>query len=155
MRALLQRVTQASCTVEGTQTGACGHGLVVFLGVGPDDNEAVARRLWNKIYGLRMFDDKGGKTNLSLHEVGGEALIVSQFTLYADCRHGRRPSLNGAAAPALAMRLYDFFCDLAEADLGHAHVGRGVFGADMEVSLTNDGPFTIWLDTDELTSSRH
>jgi D-tyrosyl-tRNA(Tyr) deacylase len=102
-----------------------------------------------------MFDDKGGKTNLSLHEVGGEALIVSQFTLYADCRRGRRPSLNGAAAPTLAMRLYDFFCDLAEADLGHAHVGRGIFGADMEVSLTNDGPFTIWLDTDELTGSRH
>ena len=150
MRALIQRVRHASVTVDGEVTGSCGNGLLVLLGVGHDDDEATAAKLWNKISGLRIFEDEAGKTNLSLADVGGEALVVSQFTLYANCRRGRRPSFTDAAAPAQANALYERFCELAEADLGSEHVGRGVFGAMMEVSLVNDGPFTIWLDTAEL-----
>lgn len=150
MRALIQRVRHASVTVDGEVTGSCGKGLLVLLGVGHEDDEALAEKLWNKILGLRIFEDEAGKTNLSLADVGGEALVVSQFTLYANCRRGRRPSFTDAAAPAQANALYERFCELAEADLGAEHVGRGVFGAMMEVSLVNDGPFTIWLDTNEL-----
>lgn len=150
MRALIQRVRHASVTVDGEVTGSCEKGLLVLLGVGREDDEALAEKLWNKILGLRIFEDEAGKTNLSLADVGGEALVVSQFTLYANCRRGRRPSFTDAAAPAQANALYERFCELAEADLGAEHVGRGVFGAMMEVSLVNDGPFTIWLDTAEL-----
>ena len=150
MRALIQRVRHASVTVDSEVTGSCGKGLLVLLGVGHEDDEALAEKLWNKILGLRIFEDEAGKTNLSLADVGGEALVVSQFTLYANCRRGRRPSFTDAAAPAQANALYERFCELAEADLGAEHVGRGVFGAMMEVSLVNDGPFTIWLDTNEL-----
>lgn len=150
MRALIQRVRHASVTVDGEVTGSCGKGLLVLLGVGHEDDEALAKKLWNKILGLRIFEDEAGKTNLSLADVGGEALVVSQFTLYANCRRGRRPSFTDAAAPAQANALYERFCELAEADLGAEHVGRGIFGAMMEVSLVNDGPFTIWLDTTEL-----
>lgn len=150
MRALIQRVRHASVTVDGEVTGSCGKGLLVLLGVGHEDDEALAEKLWNKILGLRIFEDEAGKTNLSLADVGGEALVVSQFTLYANCRRGRRPSFTDAAAPAQANALYERFCELAEADLGAERVGRGIFGAMMEVSLVNDGPFTIWLDTTEL-----
>lgn len=152
MRALLQRVTHAEVSVDGQVIGSCGQGLLVLLAVGPTDDEASAERLWNKILRLRIFADEGGKTNLSLAQVGGEALVVSQFTLYADCRRGNRPSFTAAAGPDQAERLYERFCELAERDV--SHVGRGAFGADMQVSLTNDGPFTIWLDTDELTGKR-
>ncbi|MDY3292164.1 MAG: D-aminoacyl-tRNA deacylase [Parolsenella sp.] len=150
MRALIQRVRHASVTVDGEVTGSCGKGLLVLLGVGHEDDEALAEKLWNKILGLRIFEDEAGKTNLSLADVGGEALVVSQFTLYANCRRGRRPSFTDAAAPAQANAIYERFCELAEADLGTEHVGRGIFGSMMEVSLVNDGPFTIWLDTAEL-----
>lgn len=150
MRALLQRVSEASVSVDGQVVGSCGPGLLVLLGVGPTDDEACAERLWHKILRLRIFADASGKTNLSLAQVGGEALVVSQFTLFADCRRGNRPSFTGAAPAAVAERLYDHFCELAARDLGPAHVGRGVFGAHMQVSLTNEGPFTIWLDTDTL-----
>ena len=150
MRALIQRVRHASVTVDGEVTGSCGKGLLVLLGVGHEDDEALAEKLWNKILGLRIFEDEAGKTNLSLADVGGEALVVSQFTLYANCRRGRRPSFTDAAASAQANALYERFCELAEADLGAEHVGRGVFGAMMNVELVNDGPFTIWLDTAEL-----
>ena len=150
MRALIQRVRHASVTVDGEVTGSCGKGLLVLLGVGHEDDEALAEKLWNKILGLRIFEDEAGKTNLSLADVGGEALVVSQFTLYANCRRGRRPSFTDAAAPAQANALYERFCELAEADLGAEHVGRGIFGAMMEVSLVNDGPVPIWLDTNEL-----
>ena len=150
MRALIQRVRHASVTVNGEVTGSCGKGLLVLLGIGHEDDEALAEKLWNKISGLRIFEDETGKTNLSLTDVAGEALVVSQFTLYANCRRGRRPSFTDAAGPELANNLYEHFCELVEADLGPEHVGRGIFGAMMEVSLVNDGPFTIWLDTAEL-----
>ncbi|MBQ3267209.1 MAG: D-tyrosyl-tRNA(Tyr) deacylase [Atopobiaceae bacterium] len=148
MRALLQRVTHAQVTVDGEVVGSCGRGFLVLLGVGPDDDEASCERLWKKVRGMRVFDDEAGKMNLALGDMGGELLVVSQFTLYADCRRGNRPSFTGAAEPALANRLYERFCELAERDV--AHVGRGVFAAEMQVELVNDGPITIWLDTDEL-----
>ena len=150
MRALIQRVRRASVTVDGQVVGSCGYGLLVLLGVGQHDDEAVADKLWRKMRDLRIFDDEAGKTNLSLLDVGGEALVVSQFTLYANCKRGRRPSFTEAGEPARANELYEHFCDLVENDLGEEHVGRGVFGAMMDVELLNDGPFTIWLDTDEL-----
>ncbi|WP_293817349.1 D-aminoacyl-tRNA deacylase [uncultured Parolsenella sp.] len=150
MRALIQRVGHASVSVEGEVTGSCGRGLLILLGVGEGDTNAEAERLWHKASGLRIFDDAGDKTNLSLADVGGEVLVVSQFTLYANCRRGRRPSFTEAAAPELGRELYECFCELAEADLGAKHVGRGVFGTHMQVELVNDGPFTIWLDTAEL-----
>lgn len=150
MRALIQRVRRASVTVDGEVVGSCGQGLLVLLGVGHGDDEAAADKLWDKILGLRIFEDEAGKTNLSLASVGGEALVVSQFTLYANCRRGRRPSFTDAAASDVANALYEHFCEHAEKDLGKEHVGRGVFGAMMDVELVNDGPFTIWLDTNEL-----
>ncbi len=147
MRALLQRVREASVTVDGEVVGAIGLGLCILLGVGPDDDEAVARRLWEKIRHLRIFDDERGHMNRSLLDVGGGALIVSQFTLYADARHGRRPGFTGAAEPGKARELYGRFCEVAAEDVP---VGTGVFAADMQVALVNDGPVTLWLDTDEL-----
>ena len=152
MRACVQRVLEASVEVDGRTVGSCGRGLLVLLGVGPDDDEDTAARLWEKIHALRIFDDAKGRMNLSLGQVGGEVLVVSQFTLYADCRRGRRPSFTGAAPPELGRRLYERFLSLAGEDV--AHVGHGEFGADMRVSLVNDGPVTIWLDTDELERPR-
>ena len=148
MRALLQRVSRADITVEGVQTGSIGQGYVILLGVGQDDDEAAAEKLWTKTRRLRIFDDGDGKANLSLEDVGGDVLIVSQFTLYANCRRGNRPSFTDAGTPAAAEALYERFVELARADV--AHVETGVFGADMQVDLTNDGPFTIWLDTADL-----
>ena len=152
MRAVLQRVSQASVTVDGDVVGRCGKGFLVLLGVSPTDTEAEAERLWTKISRLRVFDDDEGKMNLSLSDVGGEVLVVSQFTLFADTRKGNRPSFVGAARPEIAIPLYERFCALAAADV--AHVGRGIFGADMQVALVNDGPVTICLDTDELARPR-
>lgn len=144
MRALLQRVQEAHVEVEGEVIGSCRHGLLVFLGVSETDTEQNAQKLWRKIHGLRVFADEDGKTNLSLRDIGGEALVVSQFTLLADCKRGMRPSFAHAAPAAEANRLYEYFCELAKRDV--AHVDRGVFGADMRVHLVNDGPFTIWLE---------
>lgn len=152
MRAVLQRVSQASVTVEGEVVGRCGKGFMVLLGISPDDTEAEVERLWTKISRLRVFDDGEGKMNLSLSDIGGEVLVVSQFTLFADTRRGNRPSFVGAARPEIAIPLYERFCALAAADV--AHVGRGIFGADMQVALVNDGPVTICLDTDELAKPR-
>lgn len=151
MRALIQRVTHAEVAVDGQVVGRCGRGWLILLGVGPEDTRETALRLWEKIRGLRAFDDGEGKMNLSLVDVEGEVLVVSQFTLYADVRHGRRPSFTGTAVPDVAEPLYEYFCSLAERDA--THVGRGVFGAEMAVSLVNDGPVTLMIDTDEL--SRH
>jgi len=127
--------------------GEVGHGLVVLLGVGPEDDEAVAESLARRVTELRIFDDDAGRTNLSLVDVGGAALVVSQFTLYADTRRGRRPGFTGAAAPELANRLYLRFA-AALRELG-VEIATGRFGEVMEVELVNDGPFTIWLDTDD------
>lgn len=148
MRALLQRVTRAEVRVEDSVVGAIGPGLLVFLGVAPTDDETVAWGLAAKVEGLRIFADASGRTNLSLSEVGGAALVVSQFTLYADSSRGRRPSFIRAAGPVPGERFYDIFCDRL-AVLG-VPVRRGVFGAKMDVELVNDGPFTVWLDSDEL-----
>lgn len=131
--------------VDGEVVGEIGAGLVVLLGVGPDDDEAVTDALARRITELRIFDDAEGRTNLSLTEVGGAVLVVSQFTLYADTRRGRRPGFTGAAAPEQAERLYlRFAAALRELSV---EVATGRFGAVMAVELTNDGPFTIWLDT--------
>lgn len=148
MRALIQRVTNA--TVENLESverscAAIDAGYVILLGVGHDDTEAEAERLWNKILKLRIFDDERGKTNLSLRDVGGSVLVVSQFTLYASCKKGNRPSFTDAGAPDQADRLYRYFIELARAD--GIPVQQGWFGAHMQISLINDGPFTIWLDT--------
>ena len=148
MRALVQRVSNARVNVDGTTVGSIGRGLLVLLGVGLDDSEAQAQRLWDKIRKMRVFEDAQGKTNLALSDVEGAVLVVSQFTLYADCRKGNRPSFTEAAPPGEARRLYEHFTDLVRRDLGN--VETGVFGAMMEVALTNDGPFTVWLDTDLL-----
>jgi D-tyrosyl-tRNA(Tyr) deacylase len=145
VRALLQRTSGARVRVGDEVVGEVGPGLVVLLGVGPDDDEAVADALARRVTELRIFDDADGRTNLSLTDVGGGALVVSQFTLYADTRRGRRPGFTGAAAPELAERLYVRFADDLRG-LGVA-VATGRFGAVMAVELVNDGPFTIWLDT--------
>ena len=145
MRALLQRVSRAEVRVEGASVGEIGRGLVVLVGVGPDDDEAVADALARQVAELRIFADDAGRTNLSLLDVGGGALVVSQFTLFADTRRGRRPGFTGAASPELAERLYEAFVG-ALSRLG-VTVATGRFGASMEVELVNDGPFTIWLDT--------
>ena len=150
MRALIQRVESAQVEVDGSVVGSCEAGYLILLGVAPGDDAALAERLWRKVAALRICADDEGKTNRSLVDTGGGVLVVSQFTLYADARRGNRPSFTGAAAPELAERLYERFCELAEAELGPERVGRGVFGADMRVSLVNDGPFTVFLDTDEL-----
>ena len=148
MRALLQRVSRAEVRADGERLGAIDRGLLILLGVAPGDDVAVAAALAAKIAGLRIFADEAGLTNLSIREVGGAALVVSQFTLFADARKGRRPSFLGAAGPELGLRLYESFCaSLAAAGVP---VERGRFGADMDVELVNEGPFTIWLDTDEL-----
>lgn len=148
MRAVVQRVTRASVTIDGEVTGSIGQGYLVLLGVGADDTRAEADRLWKKLFGLRIMEDEDGKTNRSIDDVGGEVLVVSQFTLFADCRRGRRPSFTAAGAPDLANELYEYFVSLARADV--SHVATGSFGADMKVELVNDGPFTIVLDTDDL-----
>jgi D-tyrosyl-tRNA(Tyr) deacylase len=145
VRALLQRTSGARVRVDGEVVGEIGAGLAVLLGVGPDDDEAVADTLARRVTELRIFDDADGNTNLSLLDVDGQALVVSQFTLYADTRRGRRPGFTGAAAPDVAERLYLRFADALRA-LGVA-VATGRFGAVMAVELVNDGPFTIWLDT--------
>jgi D-aminoacyl-tRNA deacylase len=145
VRALLQRTTGARVIVEGTVVGEIDAGLVVLLGVGPDDTDAIADDLARKAAELRVFRDADGRTNLSLVEIGGAALVVSQFTLYADTRRGRRPGFTAGAAPELAERLYLRFA-AALASLG-VTVATGSFGAEMAVQLVNDGPFTIWLDT--------
>ncbi len=148
MRALVQRVTCAHVDIDGETVSSIGKGFVILLGVGHDDGEEQADKLWAKISKMRIFEDENGKTNIGLADVGGDVLVVSQFTLYADCKRGNRPSFTNAGAPDEANRLYEHFVGLAREDV--EHVGTGSFGADMKVELVNDGPFTIWLDTDTL-----
>ncbi|HOK31198.1 MAG TPA: D-aminoacyl-tRNA deacylase [Limnochordia bacterium] len=146
MRAVVQRVQEASVTVEGTVVGAITHGLLVFLGVGSGDTSADARYLAKKIARLRIFPDDQGKMNLDVQEVGGQILVVSQFTLYGDCRRGRRPSFSGAAAPDVAETLYQEF--VAELQAEGITVATGVFQAHMDVSLINDGPVTLIVSSE-------
>jgi len=145
VRLLLQRVTRAEVRVAGNVTGSIGAGLVVLVGVGHDDSEAVADAMASKAVDLRIFRDEEGKTNLSLIDIAGEMLAVSQFTLFADTRKGRRPSFMDAAPPELGSALYERFCEAIQRR--GVKVARGVFGAEMEVELINDGPMTVWLDS--------
>lgn len=145
MKALLQRVTQASVTVEGHITGQIGRGLLVLLGVAADDGERDADYLADKIIHMRIFSDDDSKFNLSLLQVGGGLLVISQFTLLADTRHGRRPSFTGAALPEKAEALYNYFINKVKG--AGVTVEAGIFAAHMQVQLTNDGPVTIWIDS--------
>jgi D-tyrosyl-tRNA(Tyr) deacylase len=144
VRAVVQRVREASVTVDGAVVGSCGSGLVVLLGVATGDAGETADRLAGKVARLRIFEDADGRFDRSLLDVGGEALVVSQFTLIADTRKGNRPSFTDAAPPEVAEPVYERFCAALEAE--GVPVARGVFGARMEVSLVNDGPVTIVLD---------
>ena len=148
MRFVIQVCQKADVKIDNAVAGEIGRGLVVFVGIGQQDTEAIADRMVKKLLGLRIFPDENGKTNLSVSDVGGSLLVISQFTLYADCRHGNRPSFTDAGAPDMANRLYEYVLGkCAETGVPVAH---GVFGADMKVSLINDGPFTIILDSAEI-----
>lgn len=149
MKAVLQRVSEASVTVDGTVVSSIGHGYLILLGVQTGDTEADADKLLKKVPFLRVFEDAQGKMNLSLLDTGGSALVVSQFTLLADSRHGRRPSFTDSAPPDEAQRLYMYFANGLKS-AGVSDVQTGVFGADMKVRLLNDGPVTILLDSREL-----
>ncbi len=148
MRAVLTRVSSASVSIRGNVVGKIGKGFLILLGVGPDDTEKECRYLAEKVLGLRIFTDEQDKMNLSLEAVKGEVLVVSQFTLYGNCRKGRRPSFTGAAGPELGNALYEKFLSICE-ELGYPPQ-HGEFGADMQVESVNDGPVTLILDTDEL-----
>ena len=148
MRAILTRVSSASVTIDGECVGKIGKGFLILLGVGPEDNERECRCLAEKALGLRIFEDENGKMNLGLEAVGGEVLVVSQFTLYGNCRKGRRPSFVGAAGPELGNQLYEKFLSICQ-ELGYPPQ-HGRFGADMKVESVNDGPVTLILDTDQL-----
>jgi D-aminoacyl-tRNA deacylase len=145
MRAVLQRVSRAEVQVDGRVVGAIGRGLVVLLGVGTGDDERAADVVARRVVELRIHQDADGRTNLDLPAVGGAVLAISQFTLYADTRRGRRPGFTDAAPPDVARRLYERFCESVAAQ--DVPVERGVFGARMAVELVNDGPMTIWLDS--------
>jgi len=152
MRALIQRVTQAAVYVEGQTVGAIGQGLVILLGISDSDTAATAESLAHKIAQLRIFGDSEGRFNFCAADVGAAALVISQFTLYADTRKGRRPSLTQAAKPEVAAPLVESFAQALDAH--GVPVKRGVFGAHMLVEIHNDGPVTIWLDTDDLARPR-
>ena len=147
MKFVIQKVTHASVTVDDQITGKIGKGFLVLIGVAEDDTKEIADKLIKKLLGLRIFEDADGKTNLSLSDVGGSLLLVSQFTLYADCKKGNRPSFTKAGNPALAIDLYEYIIEKCRAEFP---VETGSFGADMKVELLNDGPFTIILDSAEI-----
>lgn len=148
MRALIQRVKRASVTVNSEVTGKINNGLLIFLGVGEDDTEKQVQYLVEKCTGLRIFTDEQDKMNLSVKDINGEILVVSQFTLFGDCKKGKRPSFVRAARPETAIPLYESF--IAHCKNTGLNVQTGEFGADMQIELINDGPVTIWLDTEEM-----
>ena len=147
MKFVVQRVTHASVTVDGKVVGSIGKGFMVLVGVAEEDTRETADKLVKKLLALRIFDDENGKTNLALADVNGELLMVSQFTLFADCRHGNRPSFFKAGNPKLANELYEY---IVSECAKHFRTEKGVFGADMKVELLNDGPFTVILDSEQL-----
>lgn len=148
MKFVVQRVTEASVEVEGEIVGQIGKGFLVLVGISEEDNKQVADKLVKKLTGLRIFEDSEGKTNLSLADVGGALLMISQFTLYANCKKGYRPSFIEAGKPDMANELYEYICE--ECKKSVPVVEKGIFGAHMQVSLLNDGPFTIILDSRDL-----
>lgn len=152
MRFIIQRVTEANVSVDWQTIGSIGKGFLVLIGVSQTDTRIVADKMIKKLLGLRIFEDQDGKTNLSLQDVDGSMLLVSQFTLYADCRKGNRPSFTNAGAPDMAESLYQYIIAECQKQFpgSHNRVQHGSFGADMKVSLINDGPFTIILDSDTL-----
>lgn len=148
MRFLIQRVSHASVEVESQVIGEIRKGFLVFIGISQEDTEEIADRMIRKLLGMRIFEDENGKTNLSLADVSGELLLISQFTLYADCKKGNRPSFIKAGNPEHANNLYEYI--ISECRKQISNVQTGSFGADMKVSLLNDGPFTIMLDSNEI-----
>ncbi len=148
MRFVIQRVQHASVTIDGEVRGKIGKGFLVLIGIGMDDDETVADKLVQKLVQMRIFEDENGKTNLALKDVGGEILLVSQFTLYADCKKGNRPSFTRAGKPDQAQKLYEYIIQKCREVI--SVVEQGEFGADMKVELLNDGPFTILLDSAEV-----
>ncbi|MGN0733064.1 MAG: D-aminoacyl-tRNA deacylase [Emergencia sp.] len=144
MKFVIQRVTEASVTIDGRVSGSIGKGFLVFIGVGQEDTREIADKFIKKLIGLRIFDDEEGKTNLALKDVDGQLLLVSQFTLYANCKKGNRPSFVEAGAPQQAEELYEYIIEECRKQVPVVETGE--FGADMKVSLLNDGPFTIILD---------
>lgn len=155
MRAVIQRVQYASVSVDGQVKGKIGQGFLVLFGAGQGDTREDAQLLAKKTAGLRVFRDDNDKMNLSLSDIGGGVLVISQFTLYGDCRKGNRPNFTGAAAPDEANALYEYYVSLLRDEYGMADVQTGEFGAHMAVELLNDGPVTILLDSDELRRPRH
>lgn len=148
MRFLIQRVTRADVSVDGQTIGKINQGFLVLIGIAKEDNEEIVDKLIRKLIGLRIFEDENGKTNLSLSDVDGQLLLISQFTLYADCKRGNRPGFTNAGAPEKANELYEYIIGKCREQVPVVETGR--FGADMKVSLTNDGPFTILLDSETL-----
>ena len=148
MKFVIQRVTHADVVVDGNESGRIGKGFMVLIGVSKEDDKAIADKMVDKMIKLRIFEDENGKTNLSLDDVGGELLLISQFTLYANCKKGNRPSFIDAGAPDEANALYEYIIERCKERVNV--VERGEFGADMKVSLLNDGPFTIVLDSSEI-----
>ena len=148
MRFVIQRVTKASCTVDKTVTGQIKNGLCVFIGVSNNDTTQIADKMISKLINMRIFADSEGKTNLSLKDVDGQLLLISQFTLYANCRKGNRPSFTDAGNPELANQLYEYCIEQTKKEIDV--VQTGIFGADMQIELNNDGPFTIVLDSNDL-----
>lgn len=148
MKFVIQRVTEASVEVDKKVIGQIGKGFLVLIGVSEDDTKEVADKMIKKLCNMRIFDDKNGKTNLGLSDVSGELLLISQFTLYADCKKGNRPSFTKAGAPDMANDMYEYIVE--ECRKSVPVVEKGIFGADMKVALFNDGPFTIVLDSNEL-----
>ena len=148
MRFVIQRVTRSSVSVDGTTIGKIGKGFLVLIGISQEDTQETADRLVKKMTGLRIFEDENGKTNLSLADVGGALLLISQFTLYANCKKGNRPSFTEAGSPEKANALYEYIIQACREKV--PVVETGSFGAEMEVSLVNDGPFTVLLDSEKM-----
>ena len=149
---VIQRVTDAKVSVDGKVVGKIGKGFMVLIGIAGTDTVEIADKMIKKLIGMRIFEDENGKTNLALKDVGGELLLISQFTLYGDCKKGNRPSFVNAGAPDMADEMYQYIISQCKKEIDV--VEKGIFGADMKVSLVNDGPFTIVLDSDEIIKNK-